>query len=92
MKGEVPYKIMNEGFDVGLACAREYADFFPGRFYLEMQANGLPEQVELNARLRELAEKTGLPLIGTNDCHYLTPNVLEEVFCRAGSGIFRGSV
>ncbi len=77
LKGEVPYKIMNEGFDVGLACAREYADFFPGRFYLEMQANGLPEQVELNARLRELAEKTGLPLIGTNDCHYLTPDDVD---------------
>ncbi|SDB29442.1 DNA polymerase III, alpha subunit [Desulfonatronum thiosulfatophilum] len=72
LKGEVPYRLMREGFDVGLETARFYADLFPGRFYLEMQANGLADQLALNERLRELAEATRLPLVATNDCHYLS--------------------
>ncbi len=72
LKGEVPYKLTHEGFDVGLETAKFYADLFPGRFYLEMQANGLADQIVLNQRLQELAEATKLPLVATNDCHYLT--------------------
>lgn len=77
LKGEVPYTMMNNGFEAGLACAKEYADFFPGRFYLELQANGLPEQTVANAKLKELAAETGLPLIATNDCHYLTADDVD---------------
>ncbi len=74
LKGEVPYKLENEGFDAGLAEAREYADIFKDRFYLEMQANGLKEQDKLNQDLLELAAKAKLPLVATNDCHYLGPD------------------
>jgi len=71
LKGEVPYRLMQEGFDAGLEAARFYAQTFPGRFYLEMQANGLDDQLILNDRLQELAQASGLPLVATNDCHYL---------------------
>ncbi len=52
--------------------ALEYADIYDdGRFYLEIQSNTLPQQEVLNQRLIELAGTTGLPLVATNDCHYL---------------------
>ncbi|HDQ41753.1 MAG TPA: DNA polymerase III subunit alpha [Desulfonatronum sp.] len=77
LKGEVPQRLMHEGFDAGLETATLYADIFPGRFYLEMQANGLPEQLALNERLLELAEAAKLPLVATNDCHYLNAEDAE---------------
>ncbi len=77
LKGEVPFKLRQEGFDAGLAAAREYATMFPGRFYLELQANGMAEQDELNEKLLELAGETKLPLVATNDCHYLTAQDVE---------------
>jgi DNA polymerase-3 subunit alpha len=77
IKGEVPWTLTHVGMDAGLAVARQYAALFPGRFYLELQDNGLPEQEEANARLLEVAEALGLPLVATNDCHYLSPEDYE---------------
>jgi DNA polymerase-3 subunit alpha len=71
LAGEVCRKLLTEGLDAGVATAQEYADIFPGRFYLEMQANGLKEQDQANALLLQVAERTNLPLVATNDCHYL---------------------
>lgn len=70
-KGEVPQRLREEGFDAGLNCAREYAGIFPRRFYLELLANGLPEQVVANDRLLELSASAGLPIVATNNCHCL---------------------
>lgn len=69
--GEVPHALLTEGLDAGEAVAREYADIFPGEFYLELQDNGIEKQNRLNAMLKQLAGRTGLPLVATNDCHYL---------------------
>ncbi|MBG0775100.1 MAG: DNA polymerase III subunit alpha [Desulfovibrionaceae bacterium] len=77
LAGEVPRKLMNEGFAAAEATAREYAEIYPDRFYLELQSNGLKEQVELNEKLIELSRRTGLPLVATNDCHYLTADDVE---------------
>jgi DNA polymerase-3 subunit alpha len=58
--------------DAARAAVREYASIFdPGSFFLEVQSNGLPEQVEVNAKLAELAEGEGLPLVATADAHYV---------------------
>ncbi len=59
------------GLKAAIEMAEYYSQIFPGRFYLELQENGLEEQRVLNKRLIELAEQTGLPLVATNDCHYL---------------------
>ncbi len=77
LKGEIPMALMKEGFESARTKVQDYTRFFPGRFYLELQANGIPEQEELNTRLLQLAEDTGLPLVATNDCHYLTCNDVE---------------
>ncbi|MFW6415656.1 MAG: DNA polymerase III subunit alpha, partial [Thermodesulfobacteriota bacterium] len=64
-------------FDAAIQVAREYSHFFPQRFYLELQANGIPEQETLNQKLLELSQYQGLPVVATNDCHYLTSDDVE---------------
>src|SRR6202011_2863539 len=59
----------NDRMDKARAAAEWYARTFPGRFYLELQDNGL--HGPLNDRLRELGRTIGVPLVATNDCHYL---------------------
>jgi DNA polymerase-3 subunit alpha len=45
--------------------------FGPGGFYLEIQNHGIPEEIELIPKMVQLASETGLPLVATNDCHFL---------------------
>lgn len=77
LAGEVPRKLMNEGLDAGCEMAEIYSSIFPGNFYLELQDNGIGKQTRLNDLLIQCAEKTGLPLVATNDCHYLTAEDYE---------------
>src|SRR5262245_42112634 len=52
--------------------ALEYARIMgEGNYYLEIQDQGLPEEAAINPKLVALARKTGLPLVATNDCHFL---------------------
>ncbi|MBW2129038.1 MAG: DNA polymerase III subunit alpha [Deltaproteobacteria bacterium] len=72
LKGEVAYLINRGRIDQAREKARELASIFDKeRFYLEVQANMLPEQQEVNKVLRELGRELSLPLAATNDCHYL---------------------
>jgi len=71
LKGEVPSTLRKKGMDEAISVAKKYSSIFPGRFYLELMANGLEEQEILNEQLIELSKATGLPLVATNDCHYL---------------------
>jgi DNA polymerase III subunit alpha len=70
--GEVPQTIMNRGVKRAEEVVQEYKALFePGSFFLELQHNGLQEQLEVNEALKKLARKTGVGLVATNDCHYL---------------------
>lgn len=70
--GEVPKAILQRGVSRAEEIAKEYAAIFePGSFFLELQANGLPEQDEANEGLVKIARKLNLGLVATNDCHYL---------------------
>ena len=72
LQGEIPRLLAQEGRAAAAACLEEYKDIFrDGRFYVEIQDNGLPEQNQANPQLIELARRTGTPLVATNDCHYL---------------------
>ncbi|GAB6177434.1 DNA polymerase III subunit alpha [Desulfobaculum senezii] len=72
LQGEVVQHVLHEGMDKAIETAQLYENIFPNRFYIELQANGLKEQDHANTLLRELAGHTKLPLVATNDCHYLT--------------------
>ncbi len=72
MKGEVAYYLSLDMKDK----AREAALFYkhiagPENYYIELQENGVPAQMELNKKLLELARELHINVVATNDCHYL---------------------
>jgi DNA polymerase-3 subunit alpha len=70
--GEVAQHLLHGREEAARQSAREYRDLFePGWFFLEVQHNGIAEQEKVNPRLVALAREEGIPLVGTNDCHYL---------------------
>jgi len=58
-------------FKKALALADRYKQSFPGRYYLEYQDHGLPEQALVNRRLARIARQLNLPVVITNDVHYI---------------------
>ncbi len=59
--------------------ALQYEDIFgKGNFFLELQDHGMPEQKRVNAALMRIHEQTGIPLIATNDSHYIYPEDAES--------------
>jgi DNA polymerase-3 subunit alpha len=72
LNGEIARALEAQDWDLAKALAGEYGDILgPGRFFLELQDHGLPEQRRLNDQLLRLAPETGLPLVVTNDLHYV---------------------
>ena len=71
LKGEVAMQCGRGRMEDAVATARWYSELFPGRYYIELQENTIPEQDIVNKRLMEVAEELKLPLVATNDCHYL---------------------
>jgi DNA polymerase-3 subunit alpha len=72
LKGEVPNYLRRGETDRARETALFYREIFgPDNFFFELQHNGLKEQTEVNRKLVELAGKTEVPLVATNDCHYL---------------------
>ncbi len=72
LAGGIPQYLLNEEY----AAAKEYAlkmsaIFGEGNFYLELQDHGIPEQRAVNQGIMRIARETGLPLVVTNDAHYL---------------------
>ena len=72
LAGEIPSLILQEDLDQARQAAAEYNEIFDdGRFYLEIQDNGIAEQAKVNDALLSLSRSLSIPLIATNDCHYL---------------------
>jgi DNA polymerase-3 subunit alpha len=72
LSGEIPYLVGQKDMAGAMAVAGEFQEIFgKEHFYLEVQANGLDHQRIANAGLIEIHKKLGIPLAGTNDCHYL---------------------
>jgi DNA polymerase-3 subunit alpha len=73
MAGEIAQHLLSGSAAGAEAVAKWYAELFPGRYYLEVQAHESEGQQRLNERIFELAKRTNLPVIATNDSHFLTP-------------------
>jgi DNA polymerase III subunit alpha len=72
LKGVVPHYIGAGRMDIAREKAGELnAIFDKDRFFFEVQANKLPEQEILNKALKEMSREMSIPLVATNDCHYL---------------------
>ncbi len=72
LAGEIPQLIMEGDYEAAVEKARYYQSVFgEGDFYLELQDHGIPEQKEVNQALIKMSKETGMPLIATNDIHYI---------------------
>ena len=72
LNGEIARALEVDDWEHARALAGRYGDIFgKDRFYLEVQDHGLPEQKRLNEQLFKLAPEVGLPLVLTNDLHYV---------------------
>src|SRR6185369_6557679 len=72
LNGEVSRALEVEDWDLARSVAGEYRDILgKDRFFLELQDHGLAEQRRLNEQLLRLAPEMGLPLVATNDLHYV---------------------
>ena len=72
LKGEVTQAILRGDVSAARDLAGRYGEIFgPGNFYLEVQSHGMPEQAQNIAGMRELARALELPLVATNDVHYV---------------------
>ena len=72
LAGAIPQYLMEEDYASARAYALKLASIFgEDNFYLEMQDHGIPEQRAVNQGLMRLSRETGLPMIITNDAHYL---------------------
>ena len=72
LAGSIPQRLLEEDYDTAKANALELAEIFGAdNFYLELQDHGIPEQRAVNQGICRIARETGLPLIVSNDAHYL---------------------
>ncbi|MDB4875440.1 MAG: dnaE [Gemmatimonadetes bacterium] len=71
LAGEVAQHLMNDRADAAREAASWYAELFKDRYYLEVQAHDSEGQSTLNTRIFALGEELGLPVIATNDAHFL---------------------
>jgi DNA polymerase III subunit alpha len=71
MAGEVARHLEADRLDAAKEAASWYAEVFEDRYYLEVQAHDSPGQHQLNDRIFSLAGDLGLPVVATNDAHFL---------------------
>ncbi len=73
IQGKIPRLLLANKIEEAEELARKYESWFgKGNFYLEIQHHAnIPEQEKANKKIIELSKKTGVPLVATNDIHYL---------------------
>lgn len=72
LAGEIPRSLSSNDYNGAKKHAEEYDGIFGrGNFYLELQDHGIPEQKYINPVIFRISEETGIPLVATNDCHYI---------------------
>ncbi len=72
LAGEVQQHLLNRNYNKAKEIALRYNEIFgQNNFYLELQDHGLAEQREVNQKLIQISKETGIPLVATNDVHYI---------------------
>lgn len=72
MRGEVAYLITSGKLEEAEKACQTYNEIMGrGSFFLEIQDNGIDEQKKVNSELIRLSKRLSMPLVATNDCHYL---------------------
>jgi len=72
LAGQLPKLLMDDRYEEAKALALEYQRMFgEGNYYIELQDHGMPEQLAVNDGLIRISNETGIPLVVTNDSHYI---------------------
>ncbi|KAA3634244.1 MAG: DNA polymerase III subunit alpha [Calditrichaeota bacterium] len=72
LKGEVNWNLVNGNTGSAVAVARELNEIFgQGNFFLEIQNHGIEKEVANIPKIDAISRETGIPMVVTNDCHYL---------------------
>ena len=72
LAGEIPRKLLQNDYDGAKQTALWYNSVFgQGNYYIEIQNHHIKEQLEILPKLARLSEETGIPLVATNDVHYV---------------------
>ena len=73
LSGDIPTAILNNDYEKAAELAKKLNGIFgQGNFYLELQHNGITDQNIVNQQLIKLSGELGIPLVATNDAHFLT--------------------
>lgn len=86
--GEVPQHFLHGRDEEARKSALRYKEIFGEDFYLELQDHGIPEQKRVNPKLIALSSECGIPLVATNDVHYLAreDSEVQDVLICIGTG------
>src|SRR5215471_3153898 len=77
-KGEVATDLLEDRDDDALKTAGMYRDMFGAdNYFLEVQNHGIDIEAKIRAKVAALAARTGIPVVATNDCHYMSPDHTE---------------
>ncbi|NCC63030.1 MAG: DNA polymerase III subunit alpha [Spirochaetia bacterium] len=83
--GEILQHLLNDQYELAKQRALWFASVFDdGRYYLELQDHNLPEQKKTNPLLKKISEETNIPLVCTNDIHYIDKsdaNAQDLILC-----------
>ncbi len=72
LKGEIAQSLLHGDEEAAESAAERYATILgEGNFYIELMDHGIPEQQQINPMLVDLARRKGLPIVATNDAHYI---------------------
>ncbi len=77
VKGEIPALIYNDRLKQAKEVALWYKELFQNRFYIELQNHNLEPEKKVMPHLIKLAKELEIPMVLTNDCHYLHQNDYE---------------
>ena len=70
--GHIPQLILSGDMEGAQAVAQKMRDIFePNSFYLEIQNHGIADEKTVREAIRNISEKTGIPMVATNDVHYI---------------------
>ncbi len=71
LSGMVAAPLLRNDYDTAKKAAKTYVDIFGDRFYLEMMRHGMPGEEAINPGLLRIAKELQIPIVATNDSHYL---------------------
>lgn len=88
LAGEVSQHLLHDRYDQAKAAAERYLSVFGDDFYLEIQDHGMYEQKKVIQHMVRLSKETGIPLVATNDVHYVhaEDHAVQDILICIGTG------